>query len=418
MDKLKWCSFGAFGYAWGISLTSQYFQTLLLDYDISIFHIGAILSSYPVCGIILQPYFNKLSDKIQRRKPLLILSGVAGSVVLFFLIVKNMKISIALIFLFFVFFTIYEGIYKIFISEQTENKSLLTLHFALFSFAGGICSFLVGGIILHIMGWETGNPVIFSFSAIILLLVFLIPVLKVQENFKGNRRNTFDRRILFPSVLPSDIQKDRRIEKRRKNPEAKNKIIKFCKIHGLYIFALGAFNSFHIFFLKKNLQFSDSSISFLMLEFVLFNILGVTVAFFYSKKISPPHLLLIVLAGLSFLTPVYIFVTTTLETLLLTIPVGIFIGGVQTIPFTVINQISAERELESSLSIYLRYSYIGSFLSGFLLGIPIELWNKTFQNTNGYFLIYVLSGSFFLLSGIQLSIWVRKEHIPFLHSNS
>ena len=91
-------------------------------------------------------------------------------------------------------------------------------------------------------------------------------------------------------------------------------------------------------------------------------------------------------------------------------PAGFFLGGVQTLPFTIINQIAGKGNIAKALSLYSQSSYLGKFLSGFLLGFVIQEVNtrQPLGQGGGYVLMYFFSSAMFLIAFFGLLIWKKK----------
>jgi MFS family permease len=407
MSKLKLASFGAFGYAWSLFLSSQYIQTRFLDFFQDAYFIGAILSVHSLFGMLIIPITNRISDKIQRRKPIMLISALGISMSLIGITFDSLLGVILFTIIFYLFFVIYEGVYILFFSEQKEDEIKRTLHFSISAFLGGIFLFLFGSITLHYYSWAIGFRIIFLSSSIMLLIFYFIPIIFVPENFIGDKRSK-DRRVSLYPALPKDVKEERRIKQNRKSINLSNKVKIFCLIHGLYIFSIGCFNSFHVLFLKKTLEFSNSEISILMLIIVAFNFIGIILLYFISKKVRVINILIYCTIGLTAAFPFFYFIKTYLYLSFLSMLIGIFLGGIQSQQFTIINEISEKGKIEKSLSLYLKCSYLGTLTSGFLLGFLIEYINKIYNNMTGYYSVYLISTLILAFTLFSVLIWKKK----------
>ena len=375
---------GGFGYIWTLWMSAQYIPMLMAQHGGDASLIGAVVATQPLLAMLVVPLVNRLSDRMKRRKPFMLVGALGGAACLAVAPFVSTPWVIASVSGLFFFGILAESAFLIFLSEQSNDKAAVTVVLCTLGNIGGVLLFVSGSFLLSSFGSTLGLRAVFVFSAIVFLISFVPPLFAVDERFEGDEHGVVNSSHLREVTL-------------------------FCALTTLNSFAIFCLERFHALFLREVVGLPDALISQTMLLMTAAGVLGLIVQTRMSSRLGTVGVLSGCQVALAAVVLLFLFHPEKVWVISASAVLGFLLGGARDLPFTIMNELTPPKAIASAQSRYALAVNVAGLVGGVGMGQLIDRAGGASRGGLGYNAMYGSLAILFMVSA--LSMWAfRSRH--------
>jgi predicted MFS family arabinose efflux permease len=384
MRRLWIAGTGGFGYIWTLWMSAQYIPMLVAQHGGDASLIGAVVATQPLLAMLVVPLVNRLSDRIKRRKPFMLVGALGGAACLAVApFVSTPWVVAALSGLFF-FGILAESAFLLFLSEQSNDKAAVTVVLCTLGNIGGVLLFVSGSFLLSELGSALGLRGVFVLSAVIFLISFVPPLFAVAERFGGDEHG----------VVSSLHLRDVTI---------------FCALTTINSFAIFCLERFHALFLREVVGLPDALISQTMLLMTAAGVIGLILQTRMSSRLGTLGVLSLCQVVLAAVAVLFLFHPQQVWAIAASAFLGFLLGGARDLPFTVMNELAPAKAIASAQSRYALAVNVAGLVGGVSMGQLIDRAGGAARGGLGYSAMYGSLAILFMVSA--LSMWAFRSRL-------